>query len=107
MSSVSRVPEASEDTGGPITAREAWAGVRSAGVRTVAGELANRFRFGDGFSHARALAFQPVLAALPLVIAAIGLAGAWDALTVRLVSTAGRAPRGRVPPSPIRRPRRP
>ena len=85
MSSVSRVPDASEDTGGPVSAREAWAGVRAQGVRAVASELATRFRYGDGFSHARALAFQLALAALPLVIAVIGLAGAWDALTVRLV----------------------
>ncbi|MCA0145219.1 YihY/virulence factor BrkB family protein [Blastococcus sp. LR1] len=85
MSSVSRVPEASEDTGGPVGAREAWAGMRADGARFLARELASRFRYGDGFSHARALAFQLALAALPLIIAAIGLAGAWEARTVRLV----------------------
>ncbi|RZU31925.1 YihY/virulence factor BrkB family protein [Blastococcus saxobsidens] len=85
MSSVARVPEVSEATGGPVTAREAWAGVRSDGARAAGRELASRFRYGDGFSHARALAFQLALAALPLVIAAVGLAGAWDAASVRLV----------------------
>ncbi|WP_104524442.1 YihY/virulence factor BrkB family protein [Blastococcus atacamensis] len=85
MSSVPLVPETVQDDGGPVTAREAWRGVRGEGIGTVAGELATRFRYGDGFSSARALAFQLSLAALPLCIAVIGLAGAWEALTVRLV----------------------
>lgn len=33
-----------------------------------------RFRYADGFSHARALAFQTVLALVPFAIAAVGLA---------------------------------
>ena len=35
-----------------------------------------RFRYGDGFSHARAFALQLALAAVPLMIAGAGLATA-------------------------------
>jgi uncharacterized BrkB/YihY/UPF0761 family membrane protein len=47
--------------------------------------LLRRFRYGDGFSHARALGFQLALAALPLLIAAIGFSAAWEATSMRLV----------------------
>ena len=33
-----------------------------------------RFRFADGFSHSRALAFQFILTLLPSLIAVVGLA---------------------------------
>jgi YihY family inner membrane protein len=44
-----------------------------------------RFRYGDGFSHARALGFQLVLSLIPLGIAFIGLSSTVSADTVATV----------------------
>lgn len=67
---VPRVPVAED-----LTARDAWQAVRT--VRwSFAAEAFARFRFGDGFSHSRALALQLSLAFIPLVIATVGLSGA-------------------------------
>lgn len=54
--------------GDDLSADEAWRTIRtcrwSLGVEAFA-----RFRYGDGFSHSRALGFQLCLAFIPLVIA--------------------------------------
>lgn len=81
MSSVPRVPES---TGG-ATARDAWVAVRRRGVRRTARGVLDRFRYGDGFSHARALGFQLALATLPLVIALLGASSLVQAPSLRLV----------------------
>ena len=47
--------------------RQAWPLVR---------ETATRFRYGDGFSHSRALGLQLALAVVPVVIAVVGLSDA-------------------------------
>lgn len=60
---------------GERTADDAWRAVRSARWSFWQESFA-RFRFGDGFSHARALALQLCLAFIPLVIATVGLSGA-------------------------------
>ena len=60
--------------GGERSAHEAWQAVCSARW-SFWREAFARFRFGDGFSHARALALQLCLAFIPLVIATVGLSG--------------------------------
>lgn len=46
-----------------------------------------RFRYADGFSHARALAFQLVLALIPALITVVALARLLDQQTVTEVLT--------------------
>ena len=74
MSSVCVVPETGLMSCGELSADDAWRTARRYGWRQllVAGFV--RFRYGDGFSHARAFALQLSLAAVPLVIAGAGLA---------------------------------
>lgn len=69
---VPRVPDAGE--GGEPTARDAVRAVRAA-TWCFWREAFARFRYGDGFSHSRALALQLSLAFIPLVIAVVGLSG--------------------------------
>jgi YihY family inner membrane protein len=59
-----------------LSADDAWHTVRRYGVRHLLHTAFVRFRYGDGFSHARAFALQLALAAVPLVIAGAGLATA-------------------------------
>ena len=66
---VPRVPDAGERT-----ALDAWRAVRGA-KWSFWKEAFARFRYGDGFSHSRALALQLCLAFIPLVIATVGLSG--------------------------------
>lgn len=73
MSSVTRVPETRTLTGKELGGEAAWQTVR-VNRRTILVEGFVRFRYGDGFSHSRALGLQLSLAFLPLVIALVGLA---------------------------------
>lgn len=75
MGSVPRVPETAATPGGELTADDAWRAVRAARWSFWLEAFA-RFRYGDGFSHSRALALQLCLAFIPLVIATVGLSGA-------------------------------
>jgi YihY family inner membrane protein len=59
-----------------LSADDAWHTVRRYGLRHLLGSAFVRFRYGDGFSHARAFALQLALAAVPLLIAGAGLATA-------------------------------
>jgi YihY family inner membrane protein len=59
--------------GEELSAEDAWATVRRGGIRTLLRDAFLRFRYADGFSHARALGLQICLAALPMVIALFGL----------------------------------
>jgi YihY family inner membrane protein len=52
--------------------------LRATGRRRLALDAFDRFRAADGFSHARALAFQFALTLVPALIAVIGLATALD-----------------------------
>jgi YihY family inner membrane protein len=76
MSSVRAVPETELMSGEALSADDAWHTVRRYGLRHLLGTGFVRFRYGDGFSHARAFALQLALAAVPLVIAGAGLATA-------------------------------
>ncbi len=74
MSSVIPVPETTTMSGGELTAQDAWWTVRNCRW-TIWMEAFARFRYGDGFSHSRALGLQLCLAFIPLVIALVGLSG--------------------------------
>ncbi|MDQ4119617.1 MAG: YihY/virulence factor BrkB family protein [Actinomycetota bacterium] len=63
-------------TGEDLSADDAWHTVRRYGLRHLLSTGVVRFRYGDGFSHARAFALQLALATVPLVIAGAGLATA-------------------------------
>ncbi len=75
MTSVTRVPEPGLPAGDELSADQARLTVRRIGLRRLARDTFVRFRYGDGFSSSRALAFQLCLAIVPLTIAAIGLTG--------------------------------
>lgn len=74
MSSVIRVPDAGTAAGVELTADQAWRTIRAARWSFWV-EVFARFRYGDGFSSARALGLQLSLAFIPLVIALVGLSG--------------------------------
>lgn len=74
MSSTTRVPETSRMSGEELTMDDARATLRHYGRRQLLWESFRRFRYGDGFSSARALGFQVVLTTIPLSIAFVGLA---------------------------------
>lgn len=63
-------------SGDELSADDAWHTVRRYGLGHLLATAFARFRYGDGFSHARAFALQLALAAVPLVIAGAGLATA-------------------------------
>lgn len=69
-------------SGEELSADDAWHTVRRYGVRHLLGAGFVRFRYGDGFSHARAFGLQIALAAVPLVIAGAGLATALGAESI-------------------------
>ncbi|TQM35660.1 YihY family inner membrane protein [Pseudonocardia cypriaca] len=73
------VPETELMSGEMLSADDAWHTVRHYGLRHLLVASFLRFRYGDGFSHARAFALQLALAAVPLVIAGAGLATALGA----------------------------
>lgn len=59
--------------GGELTAGDASATLRAYCGWNLTREASARFRYGDGFSHSRALGLQLSLAIIPLVIAVVGL----------------------------------
>lgn len=73
MSAVSRVPVVTDPAHGALTARHALRAVADRGPWTLLRASLHRFRFGDGFSHSRALGFQFALSVLPLLIAFLGV----------------------------------
>jgi YihY family inner membrane protein len=76
VSSVRAVPETELLAVDQLTADDAWHTVRRHGSRQLFADAFLRFRYGDGFSHARAFGMQLALAAVPLIIAGAGLATA-------------------------------
>jgi YihY family inner membrane protein len=63
-------------SGEQLSADDAWHTVRRYGLGHLLSTGFLRFRYGDGFSHARAFALQLALATVPLIIAGAGLAAA-------------------------------
>ena len=82
VSSVRAVPETTDMLGDDLSADDAWHTVRHAGLLALGRTAFLRFRYGDGFSHARAFALQLALATVPLIIAGSGLATAIGAESV-------------------------
>ncbi|MHC1558692.1 YihY/virulence factor BrkB family protein [Actinomycetospora sp. C-140] len=85
MSSVRAVPVTTDMDGDALQADDAWHTARRVGLRTLLRDALLRFRYGDGFSHARGFALQLALAIVPLVIAGSGLATAVGAESVAQV----------------------
>ncbi|MFJ4970199.1 YihY/virulence factor BrkB family protein [Streptomyces sp. NPDC088755] len=73
MGTATRVPVTRDMTGDELSADEALVALRRYGRWPLLRDAFVRFRYADGFSHARALALQTVLAVIPLVIAFVGL----------------------------------
>lgn len=69
VSSVRPVPES--DRPENFSLRSAWAAVRTRGPARLLRASFERFRYGDGFSHSRALGLQIAMAAVPLAVAAV------------------------------------
>jgi YihY family inner membrane protein len=66
---------------------EAIETLRSVGMKDLLRRSFVRFRFADGFSHSRALAFQLILTLLPGLIAVVGFARVLDQQTFTEVLT--------------------
>ena len=69
MSTASRVPETYK-----LTGDDAFATLQRARIPLILKDSFDRFRFSDGFSHSRAMAFQVVLAMFAGAIAFVALA---------------------------------
>lgn len=79
MSSVRAVPETQCMSGDDLSADDAWHALRDHGGWALVRASFVRFRYGDGFSHARGFGLQLALAAVPLIIAGAGLSAALGA----------------------------
>jgi YihY family inner membrane protein len=74
VSSTEPVPETRDMSGDELSADDALLALRHYGRWPLVRDAFVRFRYGDGFSHARAFAFQLCLAIVPFMIAMAGLA---------------------------------
>ncbi len=82
MSTATSVPETYD-----LEGDDALATLRNAGWSQLLKDSFLRFRAADGFSHARALAYQVMLTLLPFVIAVVGLATALQVDEIRQLVT--------------------
>ncbi len=73
MSSTKLVPETRLMSDEQLCADHAWRTLRREGGWHLLRDAFTRFRYGDGFSHSRAFAFQLCLAVVPFLIALTGL----------------------------------
>jgi YihY family inner membrane protein len=73
MGTATKVAQTRVMSGDELSADDAWAALRRVGVKAIARDSFVRFRYADGFSHSRALAFQVCLSVIPAVIAFVGL----------------------------------
>ncbi|MFG1619374.1 YihY/virulence factor BrkB family protein [Nonomuraea wenchangensis] len=78
MGSTVTVPQTRTMSGEELSADDAWATMRNYGGWQLVRDSLVRFRYGDGMSHARALAFQLCLAIIPGTIALVGLSEVTD-----------------------------
>lgn len=85
MTSVRRVPEYRGPVDDELSFAQARRTIARADVMRLARESFVRFRYGDGFSHSRALALQLCLAIVPLAIAAVGVSATLHAEDAGLV----------------------
>ncbi|WP_238019836.1 YihY/virulence factor BrkB family protein [Dactylosporangium sp. AC04546] len=73
MSSTRQVPETRLMSRDDLSADDAWHALRRYGGWQLLHDSFLRFRYGDGFSHSRALGLQLCLAIVPFLIALSGL----------------------------------
>jgi YihY family inner membrane protein len=78
MTTARTVAVTTEMDGDELDAEDAWRVVRRTGVWRLLVDSFLRFRYGDGFSHSRALALQAALAVVPFMLALTGLAADID-----------------------------
>jgi YihY family inner membrane protein len=78
MTTARTVAVTTEMDGDELDAEAAWHVVRRTGVRRLFVDAFLRFRYGDGFSHSRAVALQAALAVVPFMLALTGLAADID-----------------------------
>lgn len=78
MTTARTVPVTTELDGDELDAEDAWHAVRRHGLRPLLVSSFVRFRYGDGFTHSRALALQSCLAVVPFLLALTGLAADLD-----------------------------
>lgn len=78
MTTARTVPVTTEMDGDELDATDAWHLARKHGLVKIAVESFVRFRYGDGFTNARALALQTCLAVVPFLLALTGLAADLD-----------------------------
>jgi YihY family inner membrane protein len=81
VSSTEPVPETRDMSGDELSADDAFLALRRYGRWPLVRDAFIRFRYGDGFSHSRAFAFQLCLAIVPFLIALAGLAANLGAKT--------------------------
>jgi hypothetical protein len=87
MSTATRVPETMVMPGDELSAEDAWTTLRRYHSWPLVRDSFMRFRYGDGFTNARALALQLCLAVIPLTIAVVGLAATLHQTKVAQVVT--------------------
>ncbi|MCT9935387.1 YihY/virulence factor BrkB family protein [Planotetraspora sp. A-T 1434] len=73
MGTATKVPETTSMSGDELSADDAYASIRRYGGWHLVRDAFVRFRYGDGVSNARALAFQVCLSIIPGAIAIVGL----------------------------------
>ncbi|MEU6060651.1 YihY/virulence factor BrkB family protein [Streptomyces sp. NPDC047097] len=74
MGTVVHVPQTRDMIGEELSGDEAFAALRRYGGRRLLLDSFARFRYADGFSFARSLAYQVVLGIVPFTIALVGVA---------------------------------
>ncbi|MEU5523352.1 YihY/virulence factor BrkB family protein [Streptomyces sp. NPDC093250] len=74
MGTVVRVPQTRDMIGDELSGDEAFAALRHYGGLRLLTDSVARFRYADGFTNARALAFQVVLGLVPFTVALVGVA---------------------------------
>lgn len=78
VTTAKQVPVTMDMSGDELDAEDAWHTVRKHGLRRLLVNSFVRFRYGDGFTNSRALAFQIALGVVPFLLAMTGLAADLD-----------------------------
>ncbi|KAA0943121.1 YihY/virulence factor BrkB family protein [Streptomyces apricus] len=74
MGTAVHVPQTRDMIGEELSGDEALTALRRYGGRQLLVDAFSRFRYADGFSHARSLAFQVVVGMVPFTIVLVGVA---------------------------------
>jgi YihY family inner membrane protein len=78
MTTARTVPVTTEMDGDELDGEDAWRMARKVGLVRLGVDSFVRFRYGDGFTNSRALAFQGALAVVPFLLAVTGLSADID-----------------------------